>query len=120
MSMRPAFRLAPATLAFILSASTALAQAPAPSPSATSITQANYRLAARFAPYKIRKLVYSTGVTPRWIKGSERFWYEWDSPEGKKYMVADPGPAAASKHTLFDNDRIAAELTRITRDPWDG
>src|SRR5690606_3529265 len=25
-----------------------------------------------------------------------------------------------TKRQIFDNDRIAAELTRITRDPWDG
>jgi dipeptidyl-peptidase 4 len=114
MSLRPAVRLAPIVLALLVSPASAQA------PVGNSVTQANYRLAARFAPYKIRKLVYSTGVTPRWIKGSDRFWYEWDSPEGKRYMVADPLPGAATKRPLFDNDRIAAELTRITRDPWDG
>ena len=81
-------------------------------------TSANYRLAARFAPYKIRRLVYSTSVTPRWIKGTDRFWYEWETGEGKRFMVVDPVPG--TKRPLFDNDRIAAELTRLTRDPWDG
>ena len=118
MSPRPAIRLAPALLALLVSTSPAPAQAPAQSPPGNGVTQANYRLAARFAPYKIRRLVYSTGVTPRWIKGSDRFWYEWDSPEGKRYMIADPVPG--TRRPLFDNDRIAAELTRITRDPWDG
>jgi len=82
------------------------------------VSEANYRLAARFAPYKMRKLVYSTGVTPRWIKGTDRFWYEWETAQGKRFMIVDP--VAGTKKQLFDNDRIAAELTRITKDPWDG
>jgi hypothetical protein len=66
----------------------------------------------------MQRLVHSTSVTPRWIKGSERFWYEWNTSEGRRYMIVDP--VAASKRTLFDNDRIAAELTRLTKDPFDG
>ncbi|MCE2530896.1 MAG: S9 family peptidase, partial [Acidimicrobiia bacterium] len=79
---------------------------------------ANYRLAARFAPYKIQNLVYSTSVDPQWIEGSESFWYEWESSDGSFYYLVDP--VAGAKRQIFDNDRIAAELTRITRDPWDG
>ena len=32
------------------------------------VTTANYRLAGRFAPYRINELIYSTSVTPRWIE----------------------------------------------------
>lgn len=77
----------------------------------------NYGLAARFAPYKIDKLVYSTSVEPQWIQGSERFWYEWETSDGKFFFIVDP--TAGTKRQIFDRDRIAAELTRITRDPWD-
>lgn len=79
---------------------------------------ANYELAARFAPYKIREMVHSLRVSPRWIKDSDRFWYEWETSEGKRFFLVDP--ARGAKTEIFDNDRIAAELTRITRDPWDG
>jgi hypothetical protein len=79
---------------------------------------ANYRLAARFAPYKLDRLIYSTGVTPRWIEGTERFWYQWDNADGSFYYVVDP--AEGTRRQIFDNDVLAAELTRITRDPWDG
>lgn len=80
-------------------------------------TTANYRLAARFAPYKIQDIVYSTSVDPRWIEGSERFWYEWKTADGSFYYIVDP--TSGSKRQIFDRDRIAAELTRITKDPWD-
>ena len=79
---------------------------------------ANYEMAARFAPYKIRELVHSMRVMPRWIEETDRFWYEWETPAGKHFYLVDP--ARGAKTEIFDNDRIAAELTRITRDPWDG
>ncbi|MGW8265880.1 MAG: DPP IV N-terminal domain-containing protein, partial [Longimicrobiales bacterium] len=79
---------------------------------------ANYELAARFAPYKLRDLVHTTMVNPRWIEGGEKFWYEWEDTNGKTYYIVDP--PSGSKRQIFDNDRIAAELTRITRDPYDG
>jgi len=81
------------------------------------VTTANYQLGARFAPYKIRRMVYSTTVDPKWIEGSERFWYEWKTSDGSFYYIVDP--TDGSKRQLFDRDRIAAELTRITMDPWD-
>jgi dipeptidyl-peptidase-4 len=79
---------------------------------------ANYRLAARFAPYKMSEMVKSTSVNPNWIEDGDRFWYQWDDTNGTYYYLVDP--ARGTKRQIFDNDRIAAELTRITRDPWDG
>ena len=80
-------------------------------------THANWALAARFAPYRIRRLVHSTSVNPRWIQGTERFWYSWETGDGEFYYLVDP--VAGTQRQLFDRDRIAAELTRITLDPWD-
>jgi len=79
---------------------------------------ANYQLAARFAPYKMSDMVKSTSVNPNWIEDGDRFWYQWDDTNGTYYYLVDP--ARGTKVQIFDNDRIAAELTRITRDPWDG
>jgi dipeptidyl-peptidase 4 len=79
---------------------------------------ANYELAARFAPYRMQEMIHSTTVNPRWVEGGEKFWYEWENADGKFYYVVDP--ARGTKSLIFDNDRIAAELTRITHDPWDG
>jgi dipeptidyl aminopeptidase/acylaminoacyl peptidase len=63
-------------------------------------------------------MVHTTTVEPRWIEGSEKFWYEWESSDGSFYYIVDP--ERPTRTQLFDNDRIAAELTRITMDPWDG
>ena len=128
MSRSLASRLALTILALLLVGGTTAAQLPlrssvpaavtAPPGAGDVVTTANYRLAARFAPYKLRKLVYSTALTPRWIKGTDRFWYEWETAQGKRFMIVDP--VTGTKRALFDNDRIAAELTRLTKDPWDG
>ena len=80
--------------------------------------RANISLANKFAPYKIKKMMYSTSIQPKWIEGSEGFWYEWKSSNGTDYFIVDP--AKGTKSPIFNNDKIAAELTRITKDPWDG
>ena len=82
------------------------------------VTTANYQLAARFAPYQLNRLTYSTTLSPHWIEGGDRFWYEWETSNGKSFFLVDP--ARGTKTPIFDNDRIAAELTRLTKDPWDG
>jgi dipeptidyl aminopeptidase/acylaminoacyl peptidase len=78
---------------------------------------ANYLLATRFAPYRMNDLLYSTTVNPRWIEGSDKFWYDFETAAGKKFWIVDA--ARGTKNELFDHDRIAAELTRLTRDPYD-
>ncbi len=84
----------------------------------TAVWGANWQLAARFAPYKMTGLSKSTTVAPNWIKRGDRFWYQWETTEGTSFYVVDP--AQGSKREIFDNDRIAAELTRIVKDPFDG
>lgn len=79
---------------------------------------ANWQLAARFAPYKARSLTHATSVSPQWVGKTDRFWYQWENSDGTFYYIVDP--ARATKRQIFDNDRIPAELTRITGDPFDG
>ncbi|MDX1646441.1 MAG: DPP IV N-terminal domain-containing protein, partial [Longimicrobiales bacterium] len=79
---------------------------------------ANWELAARWAPYNTRDMLYSVTVSPRWIQGTDDFWYEWEDADGSWYYIVDVD--AGSKRPILDRDALAAELTRITRDPWDG
>jgi dipeptidyl-peptidase-4 len=81
------------------------------------IKKANYKLAARFTPAKMRKMVSSTYVDAHWLKHSDRFWYSYETSEGKTYTIVDP--ARKNKRLLFDNVKMAAMLTRITKDPYD-
>jgi dipeptidyl aminopeptidase/acylaminoacyl peptidase len=81
------------------------------------VTKANYALAARFSPKKIDKLIFSTSVDPHFLKKSERFWYMYETTEGKKWYIVDP--VKAEKKVLFDNADLAAKITRIVKDPFD-
>jgi len=77
----------------------------------------NYALADRFSPDKLKKMVFSTSVDPHWLKEDDRFWYRYETTEGKKWFVVDP--VRGSKEELFDNVLIAADMSRLTGDPFD-
>src|SRR3954464_10745784 len=83
----------------------------------SSAVKANYAMAARFSPKKLDKLVFSTSVDPHWLKKSERFWYTYETPNGKNWFIVDP--AKGEKRLLFDNARLASLLTVIVKDPMD-
>jgi dipeptidyl aminopeptidase/acylaminoacyl peptidase len=78
----------------------------------------NYELAARFSPDKLKKMIFSTSVDAHWMKKSDRFWYEYETSQGKKWLLVDP--LRRTKSPLFDTDKLAAELTRAVKDPFDG
>ncbi|MDX2049441.1 MAG: DPP IV N-terminal domain-containing protein [Chitinophagaceae bacterium] len=81
------------------------------------VAKANYQLAARFSPKKLEKLIFTTSVDPHWLKKSDRFWYMYETSEGKKWYIVDP--AKAEKKLLFNNADLAAKITRIVKDPFD-
>jgi dipeptidyl-peptidase 4 len=77
----------------------------------------NYDLAAQWTSQKIGKLVFDTSVQPRWLELSDRFWYEYQTREGRRFMFVDP--IKRTKAPLFDHAKMAASLTTITRLPYD-
>ncbi len=78
---------------------------------------ANRELAARFTQDKMDRMIFDTRVQPHWLEGSDRFWYAWESSDGKSFWLVDP--TRRSKTPIFDNDDMAAQLTMLTRDPYD-
>ena len=80
--------------------------------------KANYNLAARFAPKKLDKMIFSLAVDPHWLKQSNKFWYTYETSEGKQWLIVDP--MKLEKKAMFDRDKLAAELTKIVKDPFDG
>src|SRR5256885_5937042 len=66
----------------------------------------NYDLASQWTISKINKTVFDTGVTPHWLETGDRFWYSFDTRDGKRYFLVDP--AKKSKTPLFDNAKLAA------------
>ena len=80
--------------------------------------KANYQLASRFSPKKLDKMIFSLAVDPHWLKLSNRFWYTYETSDGKQWYVVDP--VKMEKKSMFNRDKIAAELTKIIKDPYDG
>ncbi|BFG69819.1 DPP IV N-terminal domain-containing protein [Sediminibacterium sp. KACHI17] len=83
----------------------------------TPVTKANYAMAARFSPKKLSKMIFSTAVDPHWLKNSDKFWYMYETTEGKKWYIVDP--VKGEKKELFNNADLAAKITRIVKDPFD-
>lgn len=84
----------------------------------TPITKANYAAAARFSSKKIEKMLFSTSVDPHWLKTGDRFWYMYENRSGKNWYIVDM--TKLNKSLLWDNAKLAAEITKITKDPVDG
>jgi hypothetical protein len=82
-----------------------------------SVTKANYELPARFTPNKMRNMVFSTYVDAHWLKHSDRFWYIYETSEGKSFNIVDP--VRKTNRPIFDNVKMAGELTELTKDPYE-
>lgn len=70
---------------------------------------ANFELAEQFTSDRMQKLTGSTFLRANWIEDEDRFWYEWESGEGKRWEFVDAG--SQSRRPLFDRDRMAAHLS---------
>lgn len=84
---------------------------------ATASVRPNFTLAARFVPSQVSKLIFDTSVTPHWFELSDRFWYSYETPEGTRYWVVDP--VRRLKTALFDNAKLAEQLSTLTNFPYD-
>src|SRR5579872_6414670 len=80
------------------------------------VHKANYELAEHWTSNKVGKLVFDTSVTPHWLAG-DKFWYSYETSHGRHFYLVDP--AKKSKAPVFDNAKMAAMLTGITRIPYD-
>ncbi|MCK5776454.1 MAG: S9 family peptidase, partial [Bacteroidales bacterium] len=83
----------------------------------TPIEEADYRMAERFSPTKIKNMVFSLDVRPKWLETGDQFWYSFKTTEGVLYYLVDL--EKKTKKPLFDNHHMATQLTMITKDPYD-
>ncbi|MFO7733226.1 MAG: DPP IV N-terminal domain-containing protein [Candidatus Aminicenantes bacterium] len=81
------------------------------------VEKADYDLASRWTSAKVGKLVFDTAVAPRWLETGDRFWYSYETPQGREWFIVDP--AGRTKKPLFDNARMAALLTKVLLVPYD-
>lgn len=77
----------------------------------------NFDLGSRWTSAKVGKLVFDTSVTPHWMQTGDRFWYAYQTRDGRRFSLVDPLKKA--KAPLFDHAKMAAQLTAVTREPYD-
>jgi hypothetical protein len=63
-------------------------------------------------------MIFTTEVDAHWLKKSDRFWYQYETTSGKNWYIVNA--LTKSKSQLFDKDKLAAEITKIVKDPFDG
>src|SRR5699024_267915 len=78
--------------------------------------QANFGLAEQFTTQMMSKMTGSTSVYPRWIEDQNRFWYTYETAEGKNWYMVDA--EKAKKRLLFDQEEMAAKLSEIFNKPF--
>lgn len=78
--------------------------------------EGNYKRAEQFIRGgESEKLIFSTVVSPVFLKNSEKFWFKYKTSDGEQYYFVDP--KAKLKMEMFNRDFIATELSRLTHKP---
>jgi dipeptidyl aminopeptidase/acylaminoacyl peptidase len=97
----------------------AIAALPTARPQAdvSTVVKPNYDLASQWTGEKVGKLLFDTSVAPRWFEGGDRFWYAFQTREGRKFYLVEP--AKKSKAPLFDHAKMAATLTQMIGQPYE-
>ncbi len=93
-----------------------VAQADAPTQT-IYVNRANWALADRFSTENMRNLTGSTSVNPRWLGETDSLWYNWRDTKGTTFYLVVP--AQKLKKPLFDHLKMAAELSRLHRKPYE-
>jgi hypothetical protein len=75
---------------------------------APQVSASDYARAEALIGWNARELVVDDAVAPRWIPGN-RFWYRNRGVRGYEFLLVDATTGA--KRPLFDNARLAAELS---------
>ncbi|MFN1834286.1 DPP IV N-terminal domain-containing protein [Balneola sp. MJW-20] len=78
--------------------------------------KANFELAERFTTENMSDMVGSTGVFPRWIEDTDRFWYTYRNSDGNHWWYVDA--AKGDKRPLFDRDELSMQLAEIFNKPF--
>src|SRR5947207_9698864 len=54
------------------------------------VHKAKYELASRWTIAKVNKLVFDTSVGPHWLESGDRFWYSYETSQGRRWWIVDP------------------------------
>ena len=81
-----------------------------------SAQTANFELAERFTTQRMEKMTGSLGVSAEWLEDEDKFWYSYETAEGKNWYFVDA--PERSKRKLFDQKEMAAQLSEVFNKPF--
>ena len=67
----------------------------------------SYNQARKFTASKLSTMLFSTKIDPHWTPKGDKFWYEYKTSQGSVWYIVNP--AAKTKKTLFDQDKLASD-----------
>lgn len=112
-----------ATTLFVLASATQAgaqtAPATAANTSARPANRANWELANRFSAAALRSITYTQSVQPRFLGETDSMYYNWRDHNGSRFMLFVPSPTGGSKKLLFDPNKMAEQLTLLSKKPYD-
>ncbi len=117
MRALPAFRMSRPVHAAVLLLFTVLPGLRAQRVAVMPPNRANWELAERFSTANMRNLTFSTAVAPRFFGETDSLFYNWRDRNGGTFYLVVPG--ARLKRPLFDHIRMAEELSRLHRKPYE-
>lgn len=87
--------------------------------SSQQVIKANYRLAQKFEEISLKGVINknSLSVYPRFINGTDKFWFDFRSERGIEYYFVDP--EKKEKKYLFSNTQLANQLALFSRKACD-
>ncbi len=91
--------------------------APGAAQQPANANKANWALANKFSAEALRPVLYSNAVDSHWIGKSDSMWYNWKDHTGSTFFLVVP--ALKLKRPLFDQVKMAAELTAQSGHAYD-
>lgn len=110
-------KISPRSIALTITALASTALAFSASAQDNKIRTPNYALAERFSAKRVSQMVFTTSTRPMWFHEGDKFLYPWKTSDGTQYYIADP--KAGKVEPAFDMEKLAMQITEITRDPFD-
>lgn len=81
----------------------------------TGQQRADYKTAERFLPANMGAVIPDRDVKPKYLPGTDNFWYAFKTTKGVTYYFVD---AKKGKRTLlFDTEKMAKQISELTQKP---